>query len=61
MNYQHVAQVTTYPTQPTKDMNIHALSMIQIHNRNNEVAADLRLRLQGHWDQPGFIYLHLFP
>jgi hypothetical protein len=39
-------------------MNIHALSMIQIHNRNNEVPADLRLRPQGHWDRPGFIYIY---
>jgi len=61
VNYQLVAQVTTYTTQPTKDINIHALSMIQIHSRKNEVPADLCLRPQGHWDRPGFIYLHLFP
>jgi hypothetical protein len=42
-------------------MNICALSAIQIHNRDNEVAADLRFRMQGHWDRPDFIYLHLFP
>lgn len=62
MNYQLITQVTTCTTtQQTNDMNIHALSVTQIHNRNNEVAADLRFRLQGHWDRPDFIYLYLFP
>jgi len=61
VNYQLVTQVTTYTTQQTNDMNTRALIVIQIRNCNNEAAADLRLRLQGHWDRPDFIYLHLFP
>ena len=50
MNYQLVTQVTTYTTQPTKDMHIHDLGAIQIRNCNSEVAADLRLTPQGHSD-----------
>ena len=39
------------PTQPTQEMNIHALSSIQTCNSNNQVASDLHLRLHSHWDR----------
>jgi len=39
------------PTQQTQEMNIHALSSIRTWNSNNQVASDLHLRLDSHWDR----------
>jgi hypothetical protein len=39
-------------TQHSHETNIHAPGGIQTHNLSRRAAADLRLRLNGHWDRP---------
>jgi hypothetical protein len=40
-----------YPHRTTQETNFHALSRIRTHDPVNQAAADLRLRLRGHWDR----------
>jgi hypothetical protein len=51
---QSLAEASTYTGQHniyTQETNIHALSGIQTRDPSNQVAADLRCKPRGHWDQ----------
>ena len=41
-----------YNTQHSQETDIHTTGRITTHNPSKRAAADQRLRLRGHWDQP---------
>ena len=51
---QLVAETSTWQ-HTTLIKNIQAPRGIRTHNLSKQVAADLRLRPRGHWDQPGLL------
>ena len=47
-------------TQHSQQTNVHAPGGIRTHDLSRRVAADLRLRLRGHWDLQYHLYVHIF-